>query len=249
MAHVLSLSICLAILFSPVAGIGAPSALPPSGRLDVAATCESAALSAARRTGVPVDVLRAISLTETGRKLGGELRPWPWTVNMEGAGSWFNDRQAAQAYVHQHKGRGARSFDVGCFQLNFRWHGEAFSSIEEMFDPGANADYAARFLKELYAEFGDWSLAAGAYHSRTPKFAKKYRARFDRIRKSLDGPLRSTRQQQEQAASPAPEIAELVARQNTYPLLQRRTAAAAMASLVPLPMQTGHGRFISVAGN
>ena len=30
-----------------------------------------------------------------------------------------------------------------------------------MFDPDTGADYAARFLKSLYAERGDWSAAAG----------------------------------------------------------------------------------------
>jgi soluble lytic murein transglycosylase-like protein len=64
--------------------------------------------------------------------------------------------------------RGARSYDVGCFQINYRWHGQHFASLDQMFDPDANAAYAARFLSELYAEFGDWSRAAGAYHSRTP---------------------------------------------------------------------------------
>jgi soluble lytic murein transglycosylase-like protein len=50
-----------------------------------------------------------------------------------------------------------------------------------MFDPVANADYAARFLRDLHAETGDWIEAAGLYHSRTPKFRDRYAARFARI--------------------------------------------------------------------
>lgn len=144
--------------------------------------CDQAARDAARAHDVPLEVLTAITRTETGRVADGILRPWPWTVNMEGAGRWFDTKDAARAFVFKHFKTGARSFDVGCFQLNFRWHGEAFASIDDMFDPELNADYAARFLSELFTEFGDWSKAAGAYHSRTPEFAKLYRARFDQIR-------------------------------------------------------------------
>jgi hypothetical protein len=100
---------------------------------------------------------------------------------MEGAGHWFESRAEAEAYVAREQARGARSFDVGCFQINHRWHGEAFASVSAMFDPRANADYAARFMAGLYAETRDWGRAAGFYHSRTPEFFGRYRARFERI--------------------------------------------------------------------
>ncbi|MEM1265431.1 MAG: lytic transglycosylase domain-containing protein [Pseudomonadota bacterium] len=153
----------------------------------ISALCEAAGADAARAFGVPVDVLRAIALTETGRVIDGRQRPWPWTVNMEGTGKWFPDRESALAYVREHHARGARSYDVGCFQINYRWHGQAFSSIDAMFDPRENAHYAARFLRSLYAEKGSWSQSAGAYHSRTPKVATRYAARFDRILARLNG--------------------------------------------------------------
>ncbi|WP_376875627.1 transglycosylase SLT domain-containing protein [Albirhodobacter sp. R86504] len=150
-----------------------------------AETCETAAVIASQQSGVPVSVLKAISLNETGRKLNGEFRPWAWTVNMEGAGHWFETRDEARAYVFKEFKRGARSFDVGCFQINYKWHHTAFSSIDEMFEPAANARYAAKFLTELYAEFGDWRKAAGAFHSRTPVHANRYTARFDKFREKF----------------------------------------------------------------
>ena len=147
--------------------------LPASSATDappetVSAICDAVAARAAIRHNVPLDVLRAIALTETGRRLNSRIRPWPWTVNMEGQGHWFDTRSEARAFVDRAVNRGARSYDIGCFQINARWHGHAFPSLEAMFDPQLNADYAARFLAELHAEFGDWSRAAGAYHSRTP---------------------------------------------------------------------------------
>ena len=171
----------LLVLAAPVAA--APVVASP----DVSAVCDRAATLASRETGVPLSVLRAISVTETGRRQGGALRPWPWTVNMEGKGAWFDDMPQALAYIEKEMARGATSFDVGCFQINHRWHGENFASVRQMFDPMANAVYAARFLSNLHAELGDWSQAAGAFHSRTREYADRYRARFDRIRADLGG--------------------------------------------------------------
>lgn len=154
---------------------------------ETSAFCDQAGQIAAQQSGVPLNVLRAITLTETGKKIDGKHRPWPWTVNMEGVGKWFATREEALAYVMEHYNRGARSFDVGCFQINYRWHGNAFASIEDMFDPRLNAIYAGQFLRRLYSETKSWSKSAGAYHSRTPKYATKYSARFDRILARMQG--------------------------------------------------------------
>lgn len=149
--------------------------------------CYQAIDRASKQLSVPADVMLAISLTETGRKMDNAYRPWPWTVNMEGKGFWFDTREEALAFVRKRHAAGARSFDVGCFQINFKWHGQHFRSIEDMFDPAINAAYAARFLGELFGEMGSWTKAAGAYHSRTPEFATRYAARFDRFRARIAG--------------------------------------------------------------
>ena len=106
---------------------------------------------------------------------------------MEGKGFWFETRKEALAFVRKRFSEGARSFDVGCFQINYKWHHQHFKSIEDMFDPVINATYAAKFLNSLYAEKGNWPAAAGAYHSRTPSYAKRYSARFERYLTRLAG--------------------------------------------------------------
>lgn len=177
-------AICLALLAAllPAPGPAAPDGSDPR---PVAAICDTVAARVARESGVPLDVMRAITRTETGRSLDGGFLPWPWTINMEGKGLWFDGPAEAVAYAEREHARGARSFDMGCFQINFRWHGEHFASLDEMMDPLANARYAARFLSELHAETGDWQKAAGRYHSLTPKYAERYSARFARHRASL----------------------------------------------------------------
>ncbi|GKY86680.1 transglycosylase SLT domain-containing protein [Sinisalibacter aestuarii] len=204
---------------------------------DMSLICDRAAVLAAARTDVPVSVLKAISLTETGRSRDGATRPWPWTVNMEGEGLWFDTADAALAYAQEHFKRGARSFDIGCFQINYKWHHQHFASIEAMFDPAQNALYAARFLGELFAESGDWEKAAGAYHSRTPEFADRYRARFAAFRAGLQHedalPLRVAEIDPAGArARPSPADTPRI---NSFPLLQSG-GEAALGSLVPLGM-------------
>ena len=145
---------------------------------DPSELCDRAAQRAATATGVPLTVLQAIALTETGRRHDGAFRPWPWTTHAAGEGRWFASRAAAEAHVRSLRDEGRRSIDIGCFQVNYRWHGDAFASPEAMFDPDANALYAARFLSGLRDELGGWEAAAGAYHSRTPELAARYTARF-----------------------------------------------------------------------
>lgn len=201
--------------------------------------CDAAALRASRNWNVPLDVLLAISLTETGRKSGGTIRPWPWTVNMEGKGVWFKSSSEARAYVREHQDRGARSFDVGCFQINHRWHGQHFSSVDAMFDPVTNADYAAQFLSQLFSELGDWGRAAGAYHSRTPELATKYRTRFARLRKIAIRQIGETDRVVAHAAPqsdipvPQPDPAPTPVRRNTFPLLVKTGRPSSLGSLVP----------------
>jgi hypothetical protein len=100
---------------------------------------------------------------------------------MAGEGKYFPNRQAAEAAAHASRAGGNRNIDVGCFQLNYRWHGDKFPSLSAMFNPLENALHAAEFVGELFEESGSWIEAAGAYHSRTPHFANRYKERFQTI--------------------------------------------------------------------
>lgn len=217
-----------------------PAANPAMARTPPEQICDQAARSASQQTGVPLTVLQAITRTETGRKKDGRFTPWPWTVNMEGKGVWFDTPDAARAYVFKHFKRGARSFDVGCFQINYKWHHKAFSSIEEMFEPLANATYAARFLNDLYAEHGNWSDAAGAYHSRTPKYANRYKAIFEKHRQRAPGETVLTVANNNAPARRQPARPRV----NTFPLLQ--SGNTRLGSLVPVNNSAGVGGLLDL---
>jgi soluble lytic murein transglycosylase-like protein len=116
---------------------------------------------AASRNGVPLNVLYSVGLTETGRK--GELGPYD--MNVDGRAVHSNSLIEAMARFAQERRRGAKLIDVGCMQINHRWHAAHFGSLNEMFDPARNVEYAAAFLKALRAEAGSWTLAVARYNA------------------------------------------------------------------------------------
>ena len=173
--------------------------------------CDQAAALASQATGVPIDILLAIARVESGRQKNGAFGPWPWTINADGKGAFYETKADAVAAATAHMSDGTGTFDSGCFQLNYRYHGASFATFDDMFDPEQNADYAARFLLSLYAEKGNWADAVAAYHSRTADLAETY---LNQVKAVLDGPEASDTAETAQVmpvASP-PE--------NSFPLLQ-----------------------------
>lgn len=151
-------------------------------------SCTQAARLAAAELDVPSDILLAITLVET-RKDGA---PWPWTLNHDGRGQWFPSASEAGRAATEILASGGMA-DIGCFQINSRWHGAAFASVDQMFDPVENALYAARYLRRLHAEMGSWPAAIAAYHSRDPARGQAYLDRVNQHRTtSAMPPQRST---------------------------------------------------------
>ena len=72
---------------------------------------------------------------------------------------------------------GVRNIDVGCFQISLLHHPQAFASLDEAFDPISNARYAARFLRTLYRQTGNWQDAVALYHSASADRGPRYRDR------------------------------------------------------------------------
>ncbi len=152
--------------------------------------CLAAAAASERDKALPPDLLGAIGRVESGRwdPAARGVVPWPWTVNADGAGRTFASAEQAVAYVTSLQARGVRSIDVGCFQVNLLYHPNAFASLDEAFDPGANAGYAADFLGRLHRRSGSWEQAVGDYHSQSPLQGEPYRRRVLLSLAGQDGP-------------------------------------------------------------
>ncbi len=139
--------------------------------------CQQAIESAGRAHAVPSGLMAAIGRVESGRHdpASGVLHPWPWTVDAEGQGTFYDTKPQAIAAVRALLAGGVHSIDVGCMQVNLMHHPTAFGSLEQAFDPSANADYAAQFLVELHGQTGAWPAATALYHSATPELGAAYR--------------------------------------------------------------------------
>ena len=152
-----SLAVLLATISISSLAAAAPSPAPPAA----AKLCEREMIRAARKYDVPLGMLYAVGLTETGQK--GSLSPF--ALNVEGEAVYGIDKAAALAHFAKARAAGAKLIDLGCMQINHHFHAGQFTSVEEMLDPARNVDYAARFLKELREREGSWTMAVARYHA------------------------------------------------------------------------------------
>lgn len=177
----------LLMLFQPL-----PAKAQETAVVDEDFVCLSAALKAEEKYQIQKHLLTSISNVETGRwnKHLQQKAAWPWTVNVKGRGYFYKTKAEAVAAVKNWQKRGYKSIDVGCMQVNLRFHGKEFASLEDAFDPEKNVDVAARFLKKRHQSRGDWMKAATDYHSKRPSKARAYKkkllAAFDTAKTGRD---------------------------------------------------------------
>jgi hypothetical protein len=129
-------------------------------------TCQEVVTKYERIYRIPQGLLASIAQVES--KLN------PYALN-DGERGYFFANQAlvlekAKDLIRQKH----YSFDVGCMQLNYAWHGKYFSTIEEMLDINANIRYAAGLLLGLYNTHGSWQKAVRFYHSSVASHHKPY---------------------------------------------------------------------------
>ena len=132
---------------------------------------------------IPRHLLRAISIAESGRWIGSRKAnlAWPWTVTSGGKGTHYKSKSTAIQAVRTLQRRGIQNIDIGCMQVNLRYHPKAFKSLEHAFDPHTNAAYAANFLQKLRKLKGSWSQAVKHYHSATQTLNGPYHAKVHKI--------------------------------------------------------------------
>ena len=140
--------------------------------------CLTEARRAEAQHGIPSGLLQSITRFEAGRKtVTGEFMPWAWTLNDRGEGLFFDSREAALKHLQAAVENGDHSVDVGCMQVNTKWHMEGFLELSDMLDPVQNADYAAGFLLDLHEAHQSWDDAVKHYHSAEPEKNVRYHSR------------------------------------------------------------------------
>lgn len=133
-------------------------------------------------------LLNTITNVETGKwdEVSKKKTAWPWTINAQGKGYFFDSKREAIAAVKRLQAEGIRSIDVGCMQINLVYHPDAFKNLEEAFNPYKNVEYGAKFVKKLYVQKGrDWNKAAAAYHSSLPEKANIYAQKLSEVYRGI----------------------------------------------------------------
>jgi soluble lytic murein transglycosylase-like protein len=123
--------------------------------------CEREMARAAIRHRIPLSVLYAVGLTETGRS--GALTPY--SLNIDGLSVTAANLQDGIRRFEIARREGAKLIDIGCMQINHRYHAMNFASLEDMFDPAKNVEYAAGFLEMLKSQEGSWTMAVARYNA------------------------------------------------------------------------------------
>ncbi len=196
-------------------------------RLAVAQDCTALAAQAGAAEGLPEGLLPAISMVESGHTdQDGNHAPWPWTTNEGGKSNFFDSKAEALAYLENAVANGVTNIDVGCMQLNWKWHASAFPSLDAMFDPVENTRYAARFMRELHSRLGSWEVATAAYHSTDPERGQAYLQKVV----AAQGALPLTAQGETTLLASAPIQLDGILAFSGAPLVQLAAASAAAAS-------------------
>lgn len=145
--------------------------------------CQIAVDKAEKNYQIKSNLLQTIASVESGRwnAQAGKRVAWPWTVHANGKGRYYKSKAEAIAAVKDMQQRGITNIDVGCMQINLKYHGEAFANLEEAFDPEKNVAYSAQFLRNLYKRNKqNWTKTAMHYHSRNLRKGTNYKNRLEK---------------------------------------------------------------------
>ena len=138
-------------------------------------SCEKVIETIEDLTDIPKNLLLSIGKSESGRILKNNKHViWPWTVNHAGKSLFFDTKNQMKKYVLKYVKKQDYNLDVGCMQVNLKWHKNNFKKISDMFAVEPNVSYAASFLLQLKNKHGSWDKAIKHYHSSDPKKNKPY---------------------------------------------------------------------------
>ena len=126
-----------------------------------------------KKFNLPTNLLTSISLVESGiKKENKNFSSWPWTLNVEGKPIYFDTKEDVISYLEQNRDK--KSIDIGCMQINTKYHMSNFNSFAQMIEPEENVRYAAIFLAKLFKRHKSWNKAISRYHSSNPNKQRKY---------------------------------------------------------------------------
>jgi hypothetical protein len=125
--------------------------------------------NAEKEHNIPKGLLLAVAKTESNLEA--------YALNISGRSHFFRDKDTALKTIRCALDEGITNIDIGAAQINYKWHGNKFSSIEDMLSPEVNIQYAAKLLAKLKQQHGNWHKAIRIYHSSNLKYHRQYSRR------------------------------------------------------------------------
>jgi hypothetical protein len=136
--------------------------------------CSTSIESVEKKYKIPHKLLAAISLTETGRTVDGSFISWPWSLNVSGKSFIFDNKENTKKFLKEKIDNEINNIDIGCMQINYKYHKKSFEDLNSFLDPEKNVEWAAKFLVSLHNKYKSWNTAISRYHSSNPDRMKKY---------------------------------------------------------------------------
>ena len=178
--QVFKVLLVLLISFGIVSSVNAGSEIP------------SAYLATAFRQGIPPKILYSVAMVESRKVYKGEMKPWPWTLNISGKAFYYKNRVEASLAAETEINKGNHSVAIGLMQIFWRYHKENFRSPYQLLNPRTNLNYGAAYLKHLHDLSGDWDTAVGYYYTgpnpntdqlkaKAADYAKKVRKQWEKL--------------------------------------------------------------------
>ena len=120
-------------------------------------------LHASRESGIPVELLLAISHVES--------RFNPHALNLSGRSVFPSSRVEAEKMLQ----RSGDNVDVGLMQVNWGvWGRKLGVSKLDLLDSNLNVFLGAKILSHYVRARNDWWQGVGSYHSSTPERQREY---------------------------------------------------------------------------
>lgn len=119
---------------------------------------------------IPRGLLMAIAVTESG--LNGQ--PDPLAMNIAGRGFRASSVTQMASIIADQARHGVRSIDVGCMQVNLKYHGMKFERPTDLLSSPVNVAYAGDFLVRLALESKSWRDAVMSYHNKVDPARRRW---------------------------------------------------------------------------
>lgn len=124
--------------------------------------CAQLIANAETRRQIPRGLLMAIAITESGH----DDSPNPYAMNIAGKSHHASGFQEMSNIIASNWRRGVTSIDVGCMQINLKYHGDKFQNLTDLLDSPTNVEYGASYLIKLATERGSWREGVMDYHNK-----------------------------------------------------------------------------------